>query len=91
MSRLLKSPNPRRLLIAAAPAGRTTLNLFFFFYKFPVLPSGLLQSPGVGPTGPFQYLERLHLKAQSTTIRGHEEDIGNFDFCQISGCLQSNS
>lgn len=64
---------------------------FFFFNKFPVLPSGLLQSPGVGPTGPFQYLERLHLKAQSTTIRGHEEDIGNLDFCQISGCLQSNS
>lgn len=27
--RMLKPPNPRRLVIAAAPLGRATLNLFF--------------------------------------------------------------
>lgn len=61
--------------------GQTTLNLFFSFFlfnKFPVLPSGLPQSLGIRPEGPFEYMERLQLLAQSTTIMGHEEDIWKF-------------
>ena len=88
--RMLKTSQPPSSPYSCRSCGtgdlKSSLLTSFLFF----LPA-LCGPPGVGPTGPFQYLERLYLKAQSTTIRGQKEDIRKCDFCQISSRLQLNS